>query len=272
MPRLTPSKAVFCSVIAALSFAAPNRSSAAANIASDNAADPAYTAGWLTGTNGGTGFAPWSIANANPADMGAIIGSSTANGATPPSAGIDVSGKSFGLYSHVPDFITATRKFTGGSLAVGQHVLIDFDNGPVTGLVSLNLRSGTSDRFQWFVDTGLGTGNYSLEVKQGLSNVGLNTGIPFTADGLHLDFTLTGTDTFALDVTPAAGGSATHFTGTLTGNAGTGLDTIAFVNDDAGLSPTHNTYINNLVVTPEPAALALLLFIPPLLVRRRRAR
>ena len=32
-----------------------------ANIASDNAADAAYNSGWVSGANGGSGFAAWSL-------------------------------------------------------------------------------------------------------------------------------------------------------------------------------------------------------------------
>ena len=97
----------------------------------------------------------------------------------------------------------------------------------------------------------------------------VNTAIPLTANGLHLDFTLTGPDTFTVDATPA-GGTLHHFTGTLEGTSGTGIDTMEFRNFGAGSSPAHDLFFNNLAVTPEPAASAILVLIPLLLVRRRR--
>jgi hypothetical protein len=184
-PHGHPGAKVCLSICAALVVVVASTRSPAANLAADNAADNAYNTGWVTGTNGGSGFAPWSITNANPGDMGVVIRSSATNGAAPPSGNIDVAGKSFGLYSHVPDFIIASRKLTGGSLAVG---------------------------------------------------------------------------------------STSHFTGALTGITGSGIDTIQFLNDDAGLSPSHDAFINNLAVTPEPAALAFVPLAPALLIRRRPRR
>src|SRR5437660_1582259 len=112
----------------------------AANIATDNASDPAYNSGWTAGTNGGSGFAAWSMLPVgSPPQFSYFVGSSLTNGAAPPSGGIDTAGKSWGLANAIADTAAASRKLTGGSLAVGQHVLVDMDNGAAGGLVAFAL-------------------------------------------------------------------------------------------------------------------------------------
>ena len=249
------------------------RGARAANLASDNAADPAYNAGWTTGANGGSGFGAWSLSPVgSPPQFSYYIGSSASNGAAPPSGNVDASGKSWGLSNSIADACDATRTFTGGSLSVGQHVLVDMDNGPVAGagFVELALRSGKNDRLEWLANASTGqTYVFSNQQSPGIISQ-VNTAIPFTSNGLHLDFSLTGADTFAVDATPA-GGTTHHFTGTLEGTSAAGIDTVEFLNYAAGTGPSHDLFFNNLAVTPEPAGLALLALIAPLLVRRRRA-
>jgi hypothetical protein len=241
-----------------------------ANFGSDNAADPAYNSGWVTGTNGGMGFAAWSLLPVgSPPQFSYFVGSSASNGATPPSGNTDTAGKSWGLANAIADGCEASRKLTGGSLAVGQHVIVDMDNGAAGGLVEFALRSGNNERFTWLVD-GTNTGTYLFMNQQSPTLVTeVNTAIPLTANGLHLDFSLTGADTFAVEATPA-GGSIHHFTGMLEGVAGSGIDTVEFLNYDAGSSPAHDLFFNNLAVTPEPAASGMLVLAPLLLVRPRR--
>jgi hypothetical protein len=63
-----------------------------ANLASDDASDPAYSGGWTNGSNGGSGFGPWqlttigfiaghfignSIQNADGSDNGNINGTAS---------------------------------------------------------------------------------------------------------------------------------------------------------------------------------------------------
>ena len=241
-----------------------------ANLASDNAADPAYNAGWIAGANGGTGFGAWSMLPVGtPPQFSYFVGSSAANGATPPSGSIDVAGKSWGLSNAIPDFCKATRPLTGGSLSVGQHVLVDMDSGAVGGFVQFALAAGNAERFSWFVD-GSATGTYLYLNQQSPTLVTeINTAIPLTSNGLHLDFALTGPNTFAIDATPS-GGALHHFTGALEGTPGSGIDRVELLNYGAGTSPSHDLFFNNLTVTPEPAEMGTIAFLSLLVIRRRR--
>jgi hypothetical protein len=51
----------------------------AANLAADDASDPAYNSGWLNGSNGGYGFSAWQLSVSHLFDVGHLIGDSTTN-------------------------------------------------------------------------------------------------------------------------------------------------------------------------------------------------
>jgi hypothetical protein len=71
-----------------------------------------------------------------------------------------------------------------------------------------------------------------------------------TDGGMQIDFTLTGTDTFALKMTPLDNpGSAFSKTGTLAGNAGSLIDWVEFE-----LYNTDSDFYPNAVVTAAPQA------------------
>jgi hypothetical protein len=257
-------------LLAAASLLATTLTASAASTASDNAADPAYSAGWTTGTNGGIGFEPWTVGL--DTGTGAVVASSSINGASPPSGNIDVGGVSWGLYSTAAsgNFITATRPLTG-NLAVGQQILCDLDTGTLgsSGYVNLALLSGNvlDTRFSWFADATEGS-DYRLEELQGNINVGVDSGIAYTSNGLHLDFTLTGTDTFTLAVTPI-GGTTRNYSGTLDGHTGAGINQIQFLVDSAGSPPNADSFINNFAVVPEPTGIAIAGCAGLILARRR---
>lgn len=99
----------------------------------DNAADPAYSDGWVTGDNGGTTgtFLPWDLTSNNNGggnSAGHFIGSSTDG-----SGDINTNGVSFGVYANPNTaFADANRSF-GGALDVGQtfslQIAVNFHNG-----------------------------------------------------------------------------------------------------------------------------------------------
>src|SRR4051812_15559745 len=96
-------------------------------IASDNAANTAYTDGWDNGDNGGTGFSAWSRTSSGTA--GFFRGSSANNGFPTPSGDINTSGNSWGLFANPGGLASAVRPFTGASLSAGQQFLIKMDSG-----------------------------------------------------------------------------------------------------------------------------------------------
>jgi hypothetical protein len=265
-------------VAAALSLAAALLPLRAASIASDNAADAAYSGGWGDLLNGGTGFNAWSVilsstdGNAN----GTFIGDSTGNGSFP-SGGINSAGaKAWGLYANNGASVDAWRSFTTGGpnasnvLAAGQTFSLSMDNGWINGTVGFSLQNGAAtNRLQFYFVTG--DTNYTLQV----NGVSSNSGIGWTDGGLNLSYTQgAGTD-WTLAVTPAGGGSTVNFSSTTYGNlAAADISQVKVFNSTAGSGQNYNAFYNNLSIIPEPSSMALILISmasgSAILARRRR--
>jgi len=226
----------------------------ASNLASDEADNSPYGGahGWQTLDNGGSGFGAWVFTNpgAGGPTGGFFIGSSSLN-AGGSSGNIDTAGVSWGMYANSGLTSAAVRPLTGGSLAVGQEIKASIDNGFLDTGSSEGFglqTSGGVNRLEFFFSGG--DSSYRLA-----DNSGANlTGIGFTGNGLSLAFTLTGTNTYSLDVTPN-GGSTSNFTGTLEGVAGTGIDQMRFFDFNGGNNEGSNGdfFANSLQVVPEPS-------------------
>lgn len=273
MNRLFKFTLVVVSLTALLSVSAR-----ASLTASDNAADSAYSGGGNYNTlNGGTGFSAWSVLpSVNGGTQGAFIGSSTNNGSGS-SGGIDVSGKSFGLYGNTGAGADAFRPFTGGSLSIGQSVIIDMDNGFIDagGTVGLGLQtlgggSVSTNRIEFYFAGG--ASGYTID----LNGSTVNSGVGFTADGLRLTFTLTAANTMNLTVgslNGSNGGTNSTFTGlSLGGVSGTGIDQIHLFNFNAGGGASKDAFFNSLAVIPEPSTMMLVGcgLLGAWVIRRRR--
>jgi hypothetical protein len=257
----------------------------AANTGFDNASNPAYNAddannandgnpanntnNWVTGDNGGTGFGAWTlIGNGNSSQTGFFMGSSAGNG-NGSSGNINTAGRSWGMYANSGQTASAIRPLTGGSLLVGQTITLSIDNGFLDTGSSEGFglqTSGGTNRMEFFF-TG-GNGSYTLA-----DNTGNHaTGIGFTTDGLSFAFTLTGADTYSLNVTPN-GGSTSNFTGTLEGVAGTGIDQLRLFDFNGGNNQgSAGDFYANLLTVPEPSTWVAggLTLLSLLFLRRRR--
>lgn len=258
-------KSVLAVAIATLSLSAFG-----ANPANDNASNPIYNDGWDNSDNGGTGFGAW-VLSTGVSNSSFFIGSSAQN-AGGSSGNIDVGGKSFGIFANnAQTAADAIRPLTGGSLSVGQTITLSIDSGFIQtgGAQGFGLQtSAGANRLEFFFSGG--SNSFSLT-----DNSGTNaSGVQFTGNGLAISFTLTGADTYSMTVTPN-GGSATPFSGTLAGTAGSGIGQMRFFNFNGGTNSDSNFYVNNLAVVPEPSTISLLAG-PAILgafmfVRRRRA-
>jgi hypothetical protein len=234
--------------LAATAFALSSGSTRAAQLAFDNASQSVYADGWQTGDNGGFGFGAWTI---TPTGQG-LIGSSTANGdAQAPAGDIDTPGSRSWALAFVSDSttITAVRPLTG-PLNAGQHIMFDIDGSstPNSEFMEVHLGSASGDR--WYVQI-RPTAIAFIGSSQSLV-------IPPTREGVHVDFTLTGADTYALSAN-VLGAQPTVVTGTLAGTTGSLIDQVSLQFIELSFVAGDVFYSNSLAVTPEPSGGLLLM-------------
>ncbi len=234
---------------------------------SDNAADPAYSGGWTNGSNGGTGFSPWTMSpSTNSSNTGFFIGNATENGTIPSGGGINTTNASstpvsWGLYGNTNNNLSVTaaayRSFTDGPLNVGDTFSIGMDNGYVLtttpGVVGFVLRSGNvttnknfGERFEFLFIGGKTNYNIVTNSVQPL----IDTGIRYTDGGVIVNFTLTGVDSFSCTVTALVSGASTNISGTLGGQAGSEINSISLYNQQDGFGPNYNLYFNRMSIIP----------------------
>src|SRR5437762_10574130 len=99
-------------LLAAFAAAAP-RVAVAVTLASDNSSDATYNSAWANGSNGGSGFAAWSLhPGSNTVNNGFFTASATNNdGGGTSSGNINVGGDSFGIYANSNNRAAAYRAF-----------------------------------------------------------------------------------------------------------------------------------------------------------------
>jgi hypothetical protein len=211
-------------VLLASFVAALTGSTLAASPAADDASHPAYDAGWTNGQNNNTGFGPWvfytQITQPNEG-AGQFIATSGGN----PDLNFIATGapgRAWGQFANEAftggndlQLAAAIRPFTGGGLEVGQTFSIRFEHGfiqsgnlnpefgpRIGGWVGVTLRTGTiaqfiEDPLQPFGNI---SGNWGFGFQGGQQNYlvydaqspsGRQTNVPFTVNGLTVQFTLT---------------------------------------------------------------------------------
>jgi hypothetical protein len=235
----------------------------AAQPAFDNASDPVYGDGWNAGDNGGFGFGPWTFSP----DSEVSIGTSTANGdVQPPTGDIDSDGHRAWTLSKPTvrnTFVSTASRPLNGSLSVGETISFDVDGqipAPNLGFMYVSLGNPTNNRWRMeFRPTAIGAGN-----GEGFDALI----IPGTAEGVHVEFTLTGVDSYSVTLN-VLGDVQQYATGTLAGPAGSDIDRVQFENIPA---VSLDFFANNLTVTPEPNSACLVLCaVVAQLARRGRA-
>ena len=251
-------------MIGGVAIAGAAMSASAAAPTTDNACAAAYTGGNYNGQDGdgAGGFGAWQVVPAsNLGNSGAFIGSSAANGSGCNSGNIDCNTgggpKSFGVYGNGGAEGRATRTFNG-ELVVGQTFTIDMDNGFIGGVYAnnyvaeLQLRN-SSGQIRWGFHFRGGAGEYQMYDASNTSFERGTSGLGFTANGLRLVFTLTGANTYSVNIySPATAGSPTRsFTGTLA-NSG-GIDRVTVLKRDTNSGCNYDAFWNNMSISACPA-------------------
>jgi hypothetical protein len=240
--------------LAAVTFLALAADTVSATIvASDNASSAAYTDGWQTGDNGGTGFGPWTLSF-----------SGSGNGLLYPPQFIDripLPGDSLGA----PAFALTTgdqrsafetsevRRPLLVPLAVGQTLTANVNGSALDpsapsftiGNTFDLLTTNGSERFSLFTNNDYHSNHWTVTGD-------LDTGIA-AGSSFHIDFTLASANTYNLVLSPVTGGAAlfTQTGGALAGTAGASIATLHISDYGTGSSSNGSKeyFFDDLMIT-----------------------
>src|SRR5438477_8502601 len=235
------------SALALLLAACVGASTANGQIASDSAQNYPMTVGsgiWNNGDNNGFGFQPWQFITSGSA--GLFLGDSTENGGNGMGNGGSSGGinspnlRAFGAFANSGGAADAVRPFVA-PLGLGETFSVDFDNGFIDNGSSegIRLADNISGATLWEL---LFTGGQSVYQVFDLRGF-VDTTLPFTDNGMHIDFSLTGTNSYSVTIRQADSTTRT-IRGTLA-NAGE-VGQFGFFDHNGGFNSSNNVYVNNL--------------------------
>ena len=201
--------------------------------ATDDASQGVYSDGWISGDDGGIGWGGgWNLVGGDNA--GLFIATSGAN------SNLSIASTAFGMYANNGDLAQAIRPFAT-PLQTGQTVRVMLENGWIATngpSVGFGLQNGDGDAlFQCYFNGG--ESFYRLTDRSGNPA----TTVPYTADGITIEFSLTGTTSYSAMI------GGTNVTGDLVDLEDSSIRRLRFWNYSAGAGESYNAYFNDLVVT-----------------------
>ena len=248
----------------------------AALIAADSATNAPYDNGWQAGDNGGFGWGAWDFTGtyntpvgqtidifSDPNDLGRAWTLFNADAPPGPGNGTDIA--------------QAGRAILGGGLSVGQTVTVVVDNPTERRFFrgyTVRFNTGGGNTVYAGVPVSrmaVGTFEYFTNGKWYATGTGGDPTL-FDVDtdhGMRIDLTLTGVDTFHLEMTPLNDPSIKYTkNGTLAGPAGSIIDwvEIELYNTDSDWYPSHTLtggdtdfYASYMQITqvPEPSTVLM---------------
>jgi hypothetical protein len=241
-------------------------------VAFDTASDHAYDNGLTTGTNGGSGFSAWTVANSGAS---AFIGSSSGNGG---SAVIDSGGRSFGVNAAFkgPSSTTFLRRdFSQGTLITGQTFSFDLKMGagsntvPFVSLVDHSLPAnsfilGPSIALRFNGDYGV------VDNGSDLGTAERDSGIP-VGEAIHAVYTFKADQTYSLTLSSFDSSRSYSTSGPTSGFSALNALWVEVDGGSSTADPASAMYFNNLGINvPEPSSVLLSLGLSGLCVRRWR--
>jgi hypothetical protein len=226
--------------------------SRALDLAQDAASDAAYANGWQDGDDGGIGWnGGWEFYwLGSLGDVGYAVESSTLNGAGDPNGDgdIDTNGLAWKLSARNGVEVGAERRLET-PMKIGDTFSIDLDVADlpldVFAIVDFESDASSIPRMSFGLRDGASTYHYYDGEGDTDSGVVVNEG------GLHVDFTVTGSNTYVIDLAPRVGAPASH-AGILHGN---GPIATVGVHLTADVSPTmRHAFFNSALLVPEPGS------------------
>ncbi len=222
---------------------------------SDNVDDPAYIGGLAGGTNGGSGFLPWTLTQ--NATTNGYAGFYAGN-----PGGIDniasPSGNVWASYANKGDGVdqtTAYRGFVESLDGVGDSFSISLENGYINGTAGFSLRNGNVTTTASDFSSGA---RMELQLNGGDSTYTLvdadgeyDTGVGFSFFGIDATVYMTGADTYDIEIIRYnepndPNPQITIISGRTLAGSGT-IDSVAIYNQDT--ETQSDAFFNNLSYT-----------------------
>lgn len=206
-----------CALILLLALYAPAILAESTVIAEDEASQSTYGGQWDNSKNGGSGFSSWTLATeGNDADRhsGFFLADTKNN---PDLNGIVKNDKAFGVFANGSGFEQAVgyRAFEK-PLGVGDSFSFMMENGtfekkfdkddPTPGSIGLVLRSSNANSSvadynkDAVFEFGYYQGKTNYQIYDGSGADKADSGVPFVDSGISVTITLTGPDTYDLEI------------------------------------------------------------------------
>ena len=205
---------------------------------------------WRKGGAGWGGLGPWILSTTtnDSSENGFFVGASYTLWILRSPNIIDMGGRAWGLYATNGQTAAAVRSFNG-AVPVGEAFMIDMANGWINtgGVDGFGLQDANgTNRFEFYFVSG--QMDYFINDGNNPTRGGpMDTGAPYTAYGIHLKFTLTGSDGYAFTILYQDGTSVTT-NGVLEGISGSGIAQVRLFEVGEGAGGDYNLYFNNLRV------------------------
>ena len=232
------------------------------NIAEDDAAHSGYSGSWGNDKNGGSGFAAWvttTEGTGTDQHAGFFIADTSSNSDL---NGIAKDGKAFGVFANGAGFeqAVAYRAFNK-PLEKGDSFSFMMETGSFEkksdkdtaggGSIGLVLRSGTASSSAADYNVGAmfefghyqGTANY--QIHDGTANT--DSGVAFNDSGVIVTVTVTGSDTYDLEIQTAKDKNLTKLPGRKFATSGA-IESMAVFNRN---SEKHDAYFNGFQISRE---------------------
>ncbi len=210
-------------------------SGASTTNATDDASQSVYGDGWISGDDGGIGWGGgWDLVGGNNA--GLFIATAGAN------TNLNIGTTAFGMYASGGDLAQASRPLVT-PMKIGQTIRVKLENNWISTSNSVGFALGND--IESLFECYFYGGESTYRVTDSLGN--RDAGVPWTDQGLEIEFTLTGTTNY----TAVIGGS--NIIGNLIERTDKSIRNIRFWNYSAGVGENYNAYFNDLVVTEDTA-------------------
>lgn len=246
---------VFC-LASASAFAAP------VNIAEDDASKPEYGGGWDSGKNGGNGFGAWAMtsdASGENRHAGFYVATTDNNKDL---NGIAKDGKAFGIFANGEGFEQAVAfRSLSKPLTTGDSFSFMLENGKFEkkfekdesggGAVGLVLRSGNSASAPTdynagaMFEFGYYQGKENYQIFDGSNSA--DSGVAFSESGVTVTLTVTGSDSYDLEIQTMSDKKLTKLPGRKFSSSGN-IESLAVFNRN---SEKNDVYFNQFQVSHE---------------------